>query len=322
MGTINLLRKASLFSGLSEEDAAIIAEYSELRRCPKGTVVFTEGSAGEELYVVASGEVLVTREGQDGRPFVLASFVEGGFFGELDLLEEIPHSATATCEQESELLVFPRKGTRFSDLLRIHPAPCARLLHRLLATVAGRIRETNRLISQNAPWVRELRRQIQADSLTGLFNRAYLEEELPRLLARPGARAAVLVIKPDNFKQVNDCYGHHAGDGTLQLLAGTVRAGLPEGALAVRYRGDEFVVVLPDAGSEQASELGKRLIAAVSGIDLTGLTGGMSHILTASAGVTEYPEDTRTAEEAILKAFERMHAVREQGGNDVYRTAD
>ncbi|MCU1758510.1 GGDEF domain-containing protein [Pseudomonas sp. 14P_8.1_Bac3] len=99
------------------------------------------------------------------------------------------------------------------------------------------------------------------DPLTALYNRRALEVRAPRLLAevsstRPGA---LLLIDIDNFKLVNDFYGHTAGDRLLVSLSEMIRSALPDGALAARLGGDEFVILLNDASSERIVGLGSAL---------------------------------------------------------------
>ncbi|MDZ5436249.1 GGDEF domain-containing protein [Pseudomonas fluorescens] len=101
----------------------------------------------------------------------------------------------------------------------------------------------------------------ERDPLTALYNRRALEVRAPRLLAqvstvRPGA---LLLIDIDNFKLVNDLYGHTAGDRLLVTLSEMIRSVLPEGALAARLGGDEFVILLSHASSERVVELGNTL---------------------------------------------------------------
>ena len=99
------------------------------------------------------------------------------------------------------------------------------------------------------------------DPLTGLYNRRALDVQAPRLLstasaARPGA---ALLIDIDNFKPVNDLYGHSAGDRLLVSLSEMIRAVLPEGALAARLGGDEFIMLLGGASQAQVLSLGEQL---------------------------------------------------------------
>lgn len=106
-----------------------------------------------------------------------------------------------------------------------------------------------------------IQRLAARDPLTALYNRRALEVRAPRLLedvssTRPGA---LLLIDIDNFKLVNDLYGHNAGDRLLVALSEMLRSTLPERALAARLGGDEFVILLNDASSERITALGNAL---------------------------------------------------------------
>ncbi|MDD2102436.1 MULTISPECIES: GGDEF domain-containing protein [Pseudomonas] len=108
---------------------------------------------------------------------------------------------------------------------------------------------------------KRIARLAARDPLTALYNRRALEVRATRLLddvspARPGA---LLLIDIDNFKQVNDLYGHTAGDRLLVTLSEMIRSVLPEGALAARLGGDEFVILLRNASNEQIVGLGSTL---------------------------------------------------------------
>ncbi len=108
---------------------------------------------------------------------------------------------------------------------------------------------------------KRIERLAARDPLTGLYNRRALDLRAPRLLekvscAQPGA---LLLIDIDNFKLVNDLYGHTAGDRLLVTLSAMVRSVLPEGALTARLGGDEFVIMLANTSREAVVELGNTL---------------------------------------------------------------
>ncbi|MGY1920816.1 GGDEF domain-containing protein [Pseudomonas tolaasii] len=107
----------------------------------------------------------------------------------------------------------------------------------------------------------QIARLAARDPLTALYNRRALDLRAPRLLeqvsaAQPGA---LLLIDIDNFKGVNDLYGHTAGDRLLIALSEMIRSVLPQGALAARLGGDEFVILLNNASTAQIVDLGSRL---------------------------------------------------------------
>ncbi|HEC60983.1 MAG TPA: GGDEF domain-containing protein, partial [bacterium] len=271
---IRLLQGLELFQSLSTDDLKTIAANSAWRRLGCGETVFTKGQKAGRLYAVHQGEVLITKRGDQDRDINLATFVDGDGFGELTLFDHEAQT-TARCEDDTTLLIFPDQtgsATAESFFAR-HPQIAAVVLHNLLALVAGRIRSTNRLIAEKSPWVQELKRQVMLDKLTGLYNNSFLEEEFTRLLGAKTDKISLLMMKPDNFKTVNDDYGHNAGDRVLQLMAEELKKQLDQGSIAVRYQGDVYAVILRGLGLKQAKHMAEIVRRGMYEIDLDEVTG-------------------------------------------------
>ena len=313
-GKLALLSKAGLFSQLREAELRTLSRYSGYRTFAEGELIFPEGSHREELYLIKNGRVVI-RRGGNGEGQDIARFVAGEVFGEMDLLDSAPRSASAFAEESTTLLVFPNE-VPFQELLEKHPYVFARILRKLLGEIAGRIRAIDRLVSEKSPWIEELKRQLLRDKLSGLYNRAFLEEELPRLLAA-GRPVSLLVVKPDNFKTINDTCAHEAGDRTLVLIADALKSCLAEGDLGVRYRGDEYCAVLPGRPAPEAARLAECIRLAVGRVDVAQVTGGAVTSLPASVGVCTWPDSAADAKSLIAGGFERMLKARADGGNRV-----
>jgi diguanylate cyclase (GGDEF)-like protein len=207
-------------------------------------------------------------------------------------------------------------------LFSSHPLIKAKILRALLAIVARRIRSTNRLIAEKSPWVQELRRQVMMDKLTGLYNAGYLEEEFPQLLEQKPKGTCFLMIKPDNLKNLNDSYGHQAGDRTLQLMAAELRRQLQDRGIPIRYKGDVFSVILAEVGLEAARELAERIRAGMSKVDVSEVSLGSPEPrtdlrITVSIGVAGYPNGGSSAERLVERAYENLFTARNRGGNRI-----
>ncbi len=314
---IELLKKVGLFSKLKGKEIEVIAQYSQFYDYKQGQIIFEAESQGEELYIIEKGQILVTKRTGDDTDKDLARFIPGECFGELDLLDSTLKSATAVAEKDTTLLIFPMKGILFKDILEKHPGISAHILYKLLGMIAGRIRRTNKLISEKTPWIYNLRRQLLYDQLTGLFNRTFLEEDLAVLLPEYGPRTGLIMIKPDNFKEVNDTFGHEAGDNVLRMMADTVQEILREGDVSIRYRGDEFAAVLPNTEESSAIEVAEELKTGLSRINISETTGGRGFYLTFSMGIAIYPLHAEDNISLIEKAFEKMFEARNSGGDCV-----
>jgi diguanylate cyclase (GGDEF)-like protein len=259
--------------------------------------------------------VVVSKEVVSGQSITLASFIAGDCFGELDFFSRTPRNATAVAEADAVLLAFPGRAISFDSLIATRPRVFAKVLHAFLVTVAQRIRATNRLITENAPWVKELRRQLHTDAQTGLYTKAYLEQEASSFLADP---TALIMLKPDNFKQLNDSHGHKAGDGAMTLLAAMIQPYLGKRGFGVRYRGNEVALVLPGAGEQAARATADALRHSVKALDLSSITDGSSFRFTASLGVIVHRGKSSGWPVSIGAAYEQLYRARNDGGDRVY----
>ncbi|CAI8824688.1 MULTISPECIES: diguanylate cyclase domain-containing protein [Pseudomonas] len=141
-----------------------------------------------------------------------------------------------------------------------------------------------------------LAHQANHDSLTGLPNRAFFEGRLMRALRsanKLGERVAVLFLDSDRFKEINDSFGHAAGDAVLVAVANRVRAQLREGDLVARLGGDEFAVLLtPLHKTEDAERIADKILASM---DMPIPLPGSTQVLTSlSIGVAVYPDHGAT----------------------------
>src|SRR5207302_3776116 len=131
------------------------------------------------------------------------------------------------------------------------PPPGDPALERVLASATDQIE----LALANLKLRDTLRMQAVRDPLTGLYNRRHLEESLERELRRAQRKSrqlAVLICDVDHFKQLNDAHGHATGDVALREVARTLQSAVRGDDVVCRYGGEEFVVVLPEAGLPDA----------------------------------------------------------------------
>jgi len=147
------------------------------------------------------------------------------------------------------------------------------------------------------------------DALTALPNTRFLFMHLTRELARAErlkSEVSLLVMDLDDFKEINDKYGHHVGDRALQEVASVLRTAIRPYDICVRYAGDEFIVVLPGCGGEEAENKRNELQAAVESIRLEARPGKAIPI-SISAGVAVFPVDGDAYESLLAIADARMY---------------
>ena len=164
-----------------------------------------------------------------------------------------------------------------------------------------------------------LRDQSARDSLTGLFNRRYMEESLDREIrraAREGYGLGLLMADLDNFKQLNDAFGHAAGDEVLRRIGRFLAAAVRGEDIACRFGGEEFVVILPKATLEDTHRRAEALREGTRLHQLAEATGPYPPA-TMSIGVAAYPEHGTSAPELILAADSAMYRAKAQGRDQV-----
>lgn len=159
---------------------------------------------------------------------------------------------------------------------------------------------------ENARRFREARQLADLDALTGLHNRRYFHETLAREVARAHRyerRLGLIVLDLDDFKEVNDQIGHLAGDSVLADAAGRIRDVVRSADIACRVGGDEFAVILPESGLEDADQLYGRIETSVASRPV-----GQAGALHFSAGVAELRSEDdavsffQRADEALYRA--------------------
>ena len=250
---VRLLAGVALFKGLSPTQLlplALVAEPILYRPCDS---IVRQGDPGESVYVITEGKVDVLARSEndpDAPEAVVAWLGAGDAVGELSLLDGQPRSASCVAVEDTLCLRLDRQ--HFKGALQEHWA----LTEELLMVLAQRLRLADKLLAEHA-----------RDPLTGLNNRRALAKIYARGAnrAQRGARRAervplaVLFADVDNFKQINDSHGHMVGDNVLRSVAQTLTAVSRDSDVVARFGGDEFVMLLPEAGEEGASLVASRV---------------------------------------------------------------
>ncbi|MGK2953500.1 MAG: EAL domain-containing protein [Thiobacillus sp.] len=162
----------------------------------------------------------------------------------------------------------------------------------------------------------------ERDALTGLYNRHRFQQELARTMLdsdRHQTECAVMFFDLDEFKTINDTYGHRAGDALLIRVAGEIGALVRRNEVLARLGGDEFALLLPAVHSHEAEALAERVVHAIAQIPFR--FEGQSLRLTTSLGIAYYPTHAVDADDLVARADIAMYQAKDAGKNTwrVYR---
>lgn len=229
---------------------------------------------------------------------------QGQPLGTLCVLDHAPR--TLDDAQREGLRALTRQAQRLLELRR--------LTRRQREMLRQRTDHVQKLEDQREAWQRrhdDLKREASRDPLTGLLNRRALERLRtdPRALRRLEASGySMVVLDIDHFKQINDRHGHLLGDQALRLVAQAVLACVRDGDLAVRYGGEEFLLLLPGTPLPGAFEVAERIRASVAAMALP-------FALTVSAGVAAGDPQQETPERVFERADQALYRAKSGGRN-------
>jgi diguanylate cyclase (GGDEF)-like protein len=242
-------RDLQLFRGADEGKLATALANCAVCRLAHGKRL--EDTFRARLYIVLRGALAETAA--DG---TVSKIVVGESVGEQSVLDETTNLADISAIDDTDLLVIE------ADLVWQLIDQSNGVARNLLRLLSFRIRAASALLRRRQKLGEFYRQLSMNDGLTGLYNRAWLNDMLPKMVAsakRADAPLSLVMIDLDHFKRFNDTHGHLAGDDALRAAAGVINAALRPSDFAVRYGGEEMLVILPETSEKLATMVADRL---------------------------------------------------------------
>ncbi|MEK1906135.1 MAG: GGDEF domain-containing protein [Pseudomonas sp.] len=279
----------------------------EFRACEleSGEVLLSPFNRNQYLYLLLEGELKVYLGSLENQP--VSTLLSGECAGEISFIDNDHPSAYVVASQPSLVLRLHRE----SLVKLFNQSP--QLMQNLLELLCDRVRQGNRIIldsEQNA----------NVDTLTGCFNRRWLEHVFERESTRCAFNdhpLCMLMLDVDHFKPYNDQHGHLAGDYALCLVAHTLRNQLrPKDSMA-RYGGEEFVILLPEIDEVEGRSIGERLRQSLEQVSSFYSPVGVLPGVTVSIGLAQMqPKDSLEA--LIARADAALYSAKQQGRNRLF----
>ena len=307
MDAVEHLLHVPLFEGLDPEALEKLSGLTHRVSFPTGARIVEMGESGLSLFIILEGRVRVLYPARTS-DYELARLGPGDFFGEMALLNDKPRSATVVALETVELLVLEQNDFR-AVLLE---APTVAL--QLIESLSIRIRSADEHISS-------LSDKALRDPLTGLLNRrAYRErirEEVDRAL-RYDEHFSLILLDLDQFKSINDAFGHGVGDVVLGWVGRLLKEHTRSADTPFRIGGEEFAIVAPSTDGSVAHTVTKRLVDVVAEarppVDF-------ELRITMSGGYACCPDHTASPEALFTLADKALFRAKAEGRNRVCQPA-
>ncbi|MGA7616365.1 MAG: diguanylate cyclase [Thermoanaerobaculia bacterium] len=324
-------RQLALMNGIAVAVAAPSMDLDEMLHVAVRLFVDHDIVDAATIHIVESDDVvrlgaaaglpveLVRRVDQESRTLMPGTALSGSYADS----EEHESPAAAHVHLIAKLPLVGRSRTvgtlaAFS-LTRATPTPAQA---RILSSAAGLIGvgiENLQMVQLAQEREMEFKQLAITDDLTGLYNRRFLDEYLRIQIAmarRQETSIAFVSIDLDHFKSINDAWGHQAGDQVLAQFGEVLRSTIRGSDLAVRYGGEEFMVVMPNTGSEGALTFSERLRAELHARDFR-VTEESSIRVTASIGVGIYPQHGEQIRMVLRVCDDALYRSKREGRDRV-----
>ncbi|MDD4963465.1 MAG: GGDEF domain-containing protein [Gallionella sp.] len=274
-----------------------------------GDVLLSPGGNNYHVYLILSGVLAVHFDSLDSPE--IRELTQGTSVGELSILDGTSPSAYVVAKVESQ--VFPIH----CDLLHKLIADTNPVAANLLRLIIRWLKSNTRRIIQDRMYIEELSGYAKIDGLTGLYNRRWLNNALPRLLDQAINSVqplCLMMIDVDHFKKYNDTHGHLGGDHALIAVGEVLRNTVRPYDFTMRYGGEEFMVILPNTSQDEGVMIAERIRQAIENKGIFSASGAMLPSVTISIGLT-VSHATSTPQSLIAAADAQLYRSKESGRN-------
>ena len=306
----NEFAQLEIFKNVQFEKLAGFLLPCKILEVEAGTMLIHPDTPNIDLIIVLSGLLEVKLESEGGS---FTSFIEPGHCaGEMSILDSITPSTTIFAKEKSKVLLIP------SDIARAMISASHELCLNFLHILSQRIRNNNKLVREERYHVRRMEEYAMVDPMTGLHNRRWLEQMYTREMNRSNTgnfKLIAFMVDIDHFKNVNDTYGHLAGDQVLITVAHALIRSLRPSDMPVRYGGEEFSVFLPGTTTQNAKIIAERIRSNIENMSIS-LADGTIIQVTVSIGFAERIDDDTVAS-LIDRSDKALYHAKQNGRNRV-----
>jgi diguanylate cyclase (GGDEF)-like protein len=310
--------EATFMFQLDGDDWKNLHQFVTERKCVPGEVIIYEDDAGNCMYIIHSGLSVVLKD-DIHQGMVLGFRGEGDLIGEMALIENRPRSASVVALEPMVLWQITQDS--FLQLSSRSPAFSLKILGMLSSRLRKSDEQYRDVLTQRKErdeTLEKLSQQVMRDPLTDLYNRRSLEVTLSQKVlqaSQAGTQIGILMLDIDNFKQVNDTYGHPAGDVVLQTVSKILAKSVRAEDVVCRYGGEEFVIVMPGAPLKVIRQRAELVRLSIQKAQL--VHQGVEISVTLSIGAALFPAHGQSGEAVLACADQALYQAKRTGRNRV-----
>ena len=319
---IKALKASHFLESLSGLELEAVTPFLETRIIKSGEAIFREGETGHEMFIIISGKIDAWVNQTDGTQRWMFGLKEGDFFGEMSIIAHESRSATLVAKENTELLVL--HGTDFYRIIFEFPMIGVKMLNVIRNVQNTWLEQTSKHLGDIMRWGETARRRAIIDELTGLYNRRFLEESASdRFEKGLGLRSiSLMMMDLDKIHDVNTKHGIRGGDLVFISTAEVLRSCTRTGDICARLSGDEFAILLPDTGPNDARVIAEKVRKSMLTREVTvplrpDGSGEAKIIVQTSIGIASAPIHTDCWDGLLLAADSALRRSKELGRNRV-----
>lgn len=308
---IQELAKTELFQNVSDDLLKQVLAHA----CPvdlsPGELLLSPKQDNHHIYLLLSGVLTVHFNSPDSPVF--RELTQGYSVGEMSIIDDAVPSAYVKAKVHCR--VFPVHRDFLLGLIQnTHP-----IAYNLLRILTQWIKVNTQKIISDQFQISELTSQANIDVLTGLYNRRWLDNALPRILSQMikiEQPLCILIIDVDHFKKYNDRHGHQGGDLVLVYMGNVLNSNIRPYDFAARIGGEEFMVLLPNTNEADGIALAERIRLEIEKQIITHPDSSVLPSITVSIGLA-LSDVNSTAKSLFAEADKQMYLAKQSGRNCV-----
>ena len=306
------LANTELLKQVSDDILNMVAAHAEPLELAPGEVLLSPEQENNHIYLLLSGTLTVHFNSADSP--VIREVPQGCSVGEMSIIDDSVPSAYVKVKERCR--VFPVHRDFLLELIQTaHP-----IAYNLLRLLTSWMKGNTQKIIHDQNQISELSNQANIDGLTGLYNRRWLDNALPRMLKQMidvGQPLCVLIIDVDHFKKYNDLHGHQGGDLALIATGNVLRLNIRSYDFAVRIGGEEFMILLPNTTLSDGIGMAERIRIEIEKQAIAQPGGTSLPSITVSIGLAI--SDANSSYGALFSAADKQLYQAKQSGRNCVR---